>query len=164
MDESEGRGLPAGLTADVAALAAVMAEHGLHEITVEAGGVRVSLAAGGAAPALPVALPALTTATATEATPAAAIAATSASDGAVPGMYDFRSPMIGTFYTASGPGEEPYTRVGDRLTPGQTVAIIEAMKINNEIQIDRAGTVEEVYVSNGQPVEYNQPLLRLALG
>ncbi len=72
--------------------------------------------------------------------------------------------MIGTFYAASGPSEEPFVRVGDRVIAGQTVALIEAMKINNEIGIDRNGTVEEIYVSNGQPVEYNQPLLRLAVG
>ncbi len=166
MDEDEGRGLPKGLTADIAVLAAVMAEHGLHEITIEAGGVRVSLTGSAAtALALPVALPAAANATDGDATALAAFAAAaSVGDGAASGMYDFRSPMIGTFYTASGPGEEPYARVGDRLSAGQTVAIIEAMKINNEIQVDRPGTVEEVYVSNGQPVEYNQPLFRLSLG
>jgi len=72
-----------------------------------------------------------------------------------------RRAMIGTYYSAPGPGEEPFVRVGDLVAAGQTVAIIEAMKIMNEIQTERGGIVEELLVSNGQPVEYNQPLMRL---
>lgn len=165
MDERGGDGLPAGLTADIAALAAVMVAHDLRELTVEANGVRVVLAAGSASPVFAVPLPTPTAVMGPEsATPAPFAAPAVTANGATASTYEFRSPMIGTFYPAPGPTEEPYVRVGDRVTPGQTVAIIEAMKINNEIQIDRAGTVEEVFVSNGQPVEYNQPLLRLSLG
>jgi acetyl-CoA carboxylase biotin carboxyl carrier protein len=69
--------------------------------------------------------------------------------------------MIGTFYLAPGPGEAPYVMVGDTIEVGQTVAIIEAMKIMNEIQSDQAGVLEEVVARNGQGVEYGQPLFRL---
>ncbi|MHB8647024.1 MAG: acetyl-CoA carboxylase biotin carboxyl carrier protein [Thermomicrobiales bacterium] len=152
-DERDDQGLPAGLTDDIAALAAVMAEHGLGKIAVNANGVRVVLSAPrtrkNGAPN--VGMP-------------DAAADTNASDDeqvAAPNGYVVASPMIGTYYSAPGPGEEPYVRVGDMVSAGQTVAIIEAMKIMNEIQAERGGVVEELLVSNGQPVEYSQPLMRL---
>jgi acetyl-CoA carboxylase biotin carboxyl carrier protein len=74
------------------------------------------------------------------------------------------APMIGTFYTASAPGTSPFVSVGDEVAVGQTIGIIEAMKIMNEIAADRAGTVEAILAGNGQPVEYGSPLLRLSLG
>jgi acetyl-CoA carboxylase biotin carboxyl carrier protein len=71
------------------------------------------------------------------------------------------APMIGTFYASSSPGAAPFVREGDAVEVGQTIGIIEAMKIMNEIAADRAGTVEAILVQNGQPVEYGSPLLRL---
>ena len=157
MDERDGRGLPEGLTAEVAALAAIMSEHELQAIEVKANGVAVRLTSGTVVP---------TSVTTYGAPPAGAALVTPETptlpDDA-PTTYDFRSPMIGTFYTAPGPTEEPFVRVGDHVTVGKTVALIEAMKINNEIQCDHNGIVEEIYVSNGQPVEFNQRLLRLSL-
>lgn len=72
------------------------------------------------------------------------------------------APMIGTFYAASAPGEAPFVRTGDRIEVGQTVGIIEAMKILNEITADQSGIVEEILVKNAEPVEYGQRLLRIA--
>lgn len=72
------------------------------------------------------------------------------------------APMIGTFYAAPGPGEPAFVEVGDQIEIGQTVAIIEAMKIMNEIVSDQSGTVAEILVRNAQAVEYGQPLYRLA--
>ncbi|MGH8574975.1 MAG: acetyl-CoA carboxylase biotin carboxyl carrier protein [Gammaproteobacteria bacterium] len=72
------------------------------------------------------------------------------------------APMIGTFYTAPTPDARPFVREGDEIFIGQTIGIIEAMKIMNEIAADRSGTVERILVDNGQPVEYGSPLLRLA--
>jgi acetyl-CoA carboxylase biotin carboxyl carrier protein len=69
--------------------------------------------------------------------------------------------MIGTYYAAPGPGEPVFIEPGDEIEVGQTIAIIEAMKIMNEIAADRAGVVLEVLVRNAQAVEYGQPLLRL---
>ena len=71
------------------------------------------------------------------------------------------SPMIGTYYAAPGPNERPFVQVGDRVEVGQTVAIIEAMKIMNEIVSEYAGTVAELVVKNGEAVEYGHPLIRL---
>lgn len=71
------------------------------------------------------------------------------------------SPMIGTYYSAAGPNERPFVQVGDRVDAGQTVAIIEAMKIMNEIVAERSGVVAEIYVRNGEAVEYGHRLMRL---
>jgi acetyl-CoA carboxylase biotin carboxyl carrier protein len=74
------------------------------------------------------------------------------------------APMIGTFYAAATPGAQPFVVEGDEVYVGQTIGIIEAMKIMNEIAADRAGTVEAILVGNGQPVEYGSPLMRLGVG
>jgi acetyl-CoA carboxylase biotin carboxyl carrier protein len=80
---------------------------------------------------------------------------------AAPHLKEIRSPMVGTFYKAPEPGAEPYIKVGNRVTPGQTVCIIEAMKIMNEIEAEVAGTVREISVEDGQPVEFGQVLFRV---
>ncbi|MCK9478494.1 MAG: acetyl-CoA carboxylase biotin carboxyl carrier protein [Firmicutes bacterium] len=69
------------------------------------------------------------------------------------------SPMVGTFYAAPTPDDEPFVKVGDEICKGETVCIIEAMKLMNEIEADKSGTIKEILVSNGQLVEYNQPLI-----
>ncbi len=71
------------------------------------------------------------------------------------------SPMVGTFYTTSSPEAPPYVSVGDTVHIGQTVCIIEAMKIMNEIQAEVEGEVVEILVANGEPVEFNQPMIQL---
>ncbi|NKB67146.1 MAG: acetyl-CoA carboxylase biotin carboxyl carrier protein [Candidatus Latescibacteria bacterium] len=75
------------------------------------------------------------------------------------GLHAVASPMVGTFYSSSSPEDDPFVKVGDQVTAGQTVCIIEAMKIMNEIEADMAGEVVEVAVDNGSPVEFNQPLV-----
>jgi acetyl-CoA carboxylase biotin carboxyl carrier protein len=80
---------------------------------------------------------------------------------AAPHLKEIRSPMVGTFYKAPEPGAEPYIKVGNRVTPGQTVCIIEAMKIMNEIEAELAGVVREISVEDGQPVEFGQVLFRV---
>jgi acetyl-CoA carboxylase biotin carboxyl carrier protein len=74
------------------------------------------------------------------------------------------APMIGTFYAAATPGAQPFVAEGDEVYVGQTIGIIEAMKIMNEIAADRAGVVEAILAGNGQPVEYGSPLMRLGAG
>src|SRR4051794_20379857 len=76
-------------------------------------------------------------------------------------LKEIRSPMVGTFYKAPEPGAESYIKVGNRITPGQTVCVIEAMKIMNEIEAEIAGVVREVSVEDGQPVEFGQALFRV---
>jgi acetyl-CoA carboxylase biotin carboxyl carrier protein len=95
-------------------------------------------AAGGEAPA----------AAAAPATPAAA----------APQGHVVTSPMVGTFYRAPSPGADPFVQVGDTVKEGQTICIIEAMKLLNEIESDKSGVVKEILVENGQAVEYGQPL------
>lgn len=77
------------------------------------------------------------------------------------GGHIVTSPMIGTYYAAPGPNERAFVEIGDRVEVGQTVAIIEAMKIMNEIVSEYAGTVTELIAKNGEAVEYGHPLIRL---
>lgn len=72
-----------------------------------------------------------------------------------------KSPLVGTFYAAKAEGEKPFISVGDKVTKGQTIGIIEAMKLMNEVEAEADGTVAEIYVENEQLVEYGQPLVRL---
>jgi acetyl-CoA carboxylase biotin carboxyl carrier protein len=76
-------------------------------------------------------------------------------------LKEIKSPMVGTFYKSPEPGADPYVKVGTRVTAGQTVCIIEAMKIMNEIEAELAGVVREVLVDDAQPVEFGQVLFRV---
>lgn len=71
------------------------------------------------------------------------------------------SPMVGTFYRSAGPGEGPFVKEGDRVEEGMVVCIIEAMKVMNEIKTEKAGTIARALVSDGTPVQYDQPLFEL---
>lgn len=82
--------------------------------------------------------------------------------GEVPAGNVVKAPLVGTFYAAPAEDAEPFIQVGDSVKKGQSVAIIEAMKLMNEIESDYDGTVAEILVKNGQPVEYGQPLFRIA--
>jgi acetyl-CoA carboxylase biotin carboxyl carrier protein len=78
-----------------------------------------------------------------------------------PALKEIKSPMVGTWYKAPEPGAEPYVKVGSRVTSGQTVCIIEAMKIMNEIEAEITGVIREVCVEDSQPVEFGQVLFRV---
>jgi acetyl-CoA carboxylase biotin carboxyl carrier protein len=93
---------------------------------------------------------------------AAEAAAPAAAAPAVPQGHVVTSPMVGTFYRAPSPGADPFVQVGDTVKEGQTLCIIEAMKLLNEIESDVAGVVKEILVDNGQAVEYGQPLFVIA--
>jgi acetyl-CoA carboxylase biotin carboxyl carrier protein len=88
-----------------------------------------------------------------QATPAPAPAVAEAPEG-----HRVKSPMVGTFYRAASPGAKSFVEIGDTVKEGQTVCIIEAMKILNEIESDKSGVVKEIVCENGQAVEYGQPL------
>ncbi|MCB1790479.1 MAG: acetyl-CoA carboxylase biotin carboxyl carrier protein [Gammaproteobacteria bacterium] len=92
--------------------------------------------------------------------PAAAPVATTSEPAAAsePEGHIIRSPMVGTFYRAPSPGAKPFIVEGQAVSTGETLCIIEAMKILNQIESDKSGKVVEILVENGQPVEYNQPL------
>ena len=78
------------------------------------------------------------------------------------GLHEILSPMVGTFYRAASPEADPFVNEGDRIESGQTLCIIEAMKIMNEIPADVQGEVVEILVGDGQPVEYNQALFKIS--
>jgi acetyl-CoA carboxylase biotin carboxyl carrier protein len=81
---------------------------------------------------------------------------------AEPEGHLIRAPMVGTFYRASSPGAKAFVEEGQSVKPGDTLCIIEAMKILNQIESDKGGTVKQILVENGQPVEYNEPLFVIA--
>jgi acetyl-CoA carboxylase biotin carboxyl carrier protein len=139
-------------------LALLLDETNLTEIEVERAGLRVRVARNiSIAAALPpvgyAPAPALTAASATAAAVVAAPADTAKHPGAVP------SPMVGTVYWASEPGARPFVEVGTKVAVGQTLVIIEAMKTMNQIPAPRAGTVTQILVEDGKPVEYGEPLV-----
>jgi acetyl-CoA carboxylase biotin carboxyl carrier protein len=77
---------------------------------------------------------------------------------AEPEGHIVKSPMVGTFYRSSAPGSRPFVEIGQNVNAGETLCIIEAMKLLNEIEADQSGVIKKVLVENGQPVEYGQPL------
>jgi acetyl-CoA carboxylase biotin carboxyl carrier protein len=118
-------------------------------------GVVVTRTLSGAVPMpLPTAVPMPVAAGAPVAPAAPAAAVPSA-------LKEIKSPMVGTFYASPEPGAEPYIRVGQRVTTGQTVCIVEAMKIMNEIEAELSGVIREVCVEDATPVEYGQVLFRV---
>ena len=84
--------------------------------------------------------------------------ASAASVAAEPEGHVVKSPMVGTFYRAANPGAKPFVEIGQNVSEGATLCIIEAMKLLNEIESDKTGVVKAILVENGQPVEYGQPL------
>jgi acetyl-CoA carboxylase biotin carboxyl carrier protein len=137
-------------------LALLLDETSLTEIEIERAGLRVRVARNiSVAAAVPSAyMPAATAASAIAAAPAAAAGADlSKHPGVVP------SPMVGTAYWSPEPGAKPFVEVGTKVSAGQTLLIIEAMKTMNQIPSPRAGTVTQILVEDGQPVEFGEPLV-----
>lgn len=127
------------------------------EITEAEGKVRIVKGGGVAQQMAPVVTTAIPAAAAAPALASAAAPAASAAPAAPTG-HMVKSPMVGTFYRAASPGAKPFVEVGAQVKEGDTICIIEAMKILNEIEADKAGTITQVLVENGQAVEYGQPL------
>ena len=94
------------------------------------------------------------------AAPAAVLAAPALADAEdeLPDGHVVKSPMVGTFYRASSPGAEPFVQVGQTVKQGDTLCIIEAMKLLNEIEADASGTIKAILLDNGEPVEFGEPL------
>ena len=90
--------------------------------------------------------------------PASVAAEEAAAEAALPPGHAVKSPMVGTFYRAASPGANSFVELGARVNIGDTLCIIEAMKILNQIEADKSGTISAILVENGQPVEYDQPL------
>ena len=138
-------------------------ESGIGEIEITEGEekVRISRQLAGAAPVIMAAPSMQPMGYAPQQGPAAQGgpgAAPGAAAPAEPQGHQLKSPMVGTFYRAPSPGAPSFVEVGQSVTKGQTLCIIEAMKLLNEIESDVAGTIKAILVENGQPVEYGQPL------
>jgi acetyl-CoA carboxylase biotin carboxyl carrier protein len=137
-------------------------ESGIAELEITEGEEKVKIVKGGEAtvtplapapnpPTTPAALPAVTAAAAAPAT------AEPTQDGHV-----LKAPMVGTFYRSASPEAKAFVEVGQSVKAGETVCIIEAMKLMNEIEADATGVIKAIMVENGQPVEYGQPLFIIA--
>jgi acetyl-CoA carboxylase biotin carboxyl carrier protein len=134
-------------------------ESGIAELEITEGEerVRISRALPGGQMMMPT-TPATMLVPAGGAPAAAAAAAVAAAEEPVEEGHVVKSPMVGTFYRSPSPGAPSFIEIGQTITAGQTLCIIEAMKLLNEIESDVAGVVKKVLVENGQPVEYGQPL------
>ena len=129
-------------------------QSGIAELEITEGEERVRISRGAPAAAVQTGVP-------QPAMPAPVAPTPPAEGQAEPDGHIIRSPMVGTFYRASAPGAKPFVEVGQTVKSGQTLCIIEAMKLLNEIETDRDGTVKAVLAENGQPVEYGEPLFIL---
>jgi acetyl-CoA carboxylase biotin carboxyl carrier protein len=133
----------------------LLEESGIAELEIREGeeSVRISRhPTGGGTPVYMAAPPG-----AMHAPPAAAVPAPPPETG-IPAGHVIASPMVGTFYRSSAPGNKSFVEVGQRVNAGDTLCIIEAMKMFNQIEADKAGAIKAILVENGQPVEYGQPL------
>ena len=142
----------------------LVAESGIAELEVTEGDSKVRIAKNTSVqgqPTLMVQPPALAAAAAAPvpaAAPAAPAAEAAPAAPAEPEGTVVKSPMVGTFYSASAPGNPPYVQVGSSVKAGDTLCIIEAMKLLNEIEAESAGTIKKILDENGSPVEFGQPL------
>ena len=135
----------------------LLEESGIAELEIKEGEESVRISRQSAA--VPMAAPAVNIAAPAPAPVAAPAAA--ASDEAVaaePSGHQIRSPMVGTYYAAASPTAGPFVTVGQKVNVGDTLCIIEAMKMMNQIEADKAGTIKTINLENGQPVEYDQVL------
>ena len=133
-------------------------ESGIAELEITEGEEKVRISRGGTQVA---AAPSVVT-HARAAAPAAAAPAPAAAEPATPAQPEghlLKSPMVGTFYRSPSPGAKSFVEVGQSVNEGDTVCIIEAMKLLNEIEADRSGVIKAILVENGQPVEYGHPLM-----
>ncbi|RRJ83633.1 acetyl-CoA carboxylase biotin carboxyl carrier protein [Aestuariirhabdus litorea] len=139
----------------------LLEESGIDELEIKEGeeSVRISRNSGRALSAAPVAAPVAAAAPA----PAAPAPAAPAEKEAAPAHkgHLVTSPMVGTFYSAPSPGSANFVEVGQQVKVGDTLCIVEAMKMMNQIEADKAGVIEAILVESGQPVEFGQPLFAI---
>ncbi len=143
-----------------------LVEKDITEFELERGEIKLRVKRGYAVVAAPQVAPVSYAPAAVAAPAVPAIAPAAAKAEAAPaavesGVELVKSPIVGTFYEASSPGSPAFVKKGDKVAAGQVLCIVEAMKLMNEIESEFAGEVVEVLVSNGQPVEYGQPLFKI---
>jgi len=135
----------------------LVSESNVSELEITEAEGKVRIVKGGGAVVQQFAAP-VAQAPVAAAAPAAAPTATAAPVAEVPAGHTVKSPMVGTCYRSASPGAKPFVEVGTVVKEGDTVCIVEAMKILNEIETDKAGTITRILCENGQAVEYGQPL------
>ena len=147
----------------------LVAEYGLQELDVEVEGLKLKVRTAGAVQSAPMAapLPAAATAERGVSAPPRVVAGGRQGEAMVPvesaDLAIVTSPIVGTFYRAPEPGAPPFVESGARVKRGQTLCIIEAMKLMNEIESDHEGEVVAIYAENGQPVQYGERLFAIKL-
>ncbi len=173
-DQKPGAGAKSGMNVDTALvreLAELLSETGLTEIEVEDHDRKIRVArnlpaSGAGAGLTPAQIAAFTSMTGGGAQPASGPGAAPQSAGGSAGEAEHanavRSPMVGTAYLAAEPGAANFIKVGDKVSEGDTLLIVEAMKVMNPIPADRSGTVKAILVGNAQPVEFDQPLVTIS--
>ena len=135
----------------------LVSESNVSELEITEAEGKVRIVKGGGAVVQQFAAP-LAAAAPVAAAPAVAAPAAAPAEAPAPSGHLVKSPMVGTFYRSSSPGAAAFVEVGSQVKAGDTICIIEAMKILNEIEADKAGTVTQILGANGQAVEYGQPL------
>jgi acetyl-CoA carboxylase biotin carboxyl carrier protein len=161
MADHKGSAGRSGMNIDIAMvreLAEMLADTGLTEIEVEDGDRMIRVSRGGGVAMAPAQVAALAAAPAVAPAPVAA-APTPDAAPAADHADAIKSPMVGTVYLAPEPGASDFVKVGDSVKEGQTLVIVEAMKVMNPITADQSGTVKAILVENAQPVEFDQPLV-----
>jgi acetyl-CoA carboxylase biotin carboxyl carrier protein len=137
----------------------LVSESNVSELEITEAEGKVRIVKGGGALAQAVAAPvAVAPVAAVQPSAAPAPAAAPAAAPEAPAGHMVKSPMVGTFYRSASPGAKPFVEVGSAVKEGETICIIEAMKILNEIEADKSGTITRILCENGQAVEYGQPL------
>ena len=137
----------------------LLEESGIAEIEIHEGEESVRITRYSTTAPAPIQQYAPAPAPAAVAAPAVTPVAESAAESKTISGHTVKSPMVGTFYTAASPGAPDFVKVGDSVKEGETVCIIEAMKILNQIEADKSGVVRAILVENAQPVEFGQPLI-----
>lgn len=135
----------------------LLEESNINEIEIKEGEESVRISRGGSIVAAPVAAPAPVAAA-----PAAAPAAAVEAAPAAPAGHTVNSPMVGTFYRSPAPSAPAFIEVGKTVKAGDVICIVEAMKMMNQIEADKSGVIEAILVEDGQPVEFDQPLVVIA--
>ncbi|HVC28774.1 MAG TPA: acetyl-CoA carboxylase biotin carboxyl carrier protein [Gammaproteobacteria bacterium] len=139
----------------------LLEESGIAEIEISEGeeSVRISRYGGTAPAATHAAAPAVMLAASPTAAQQAPAVAPAPGHQEIPAGHQVKAPMVGTFYRSSSPGAKPFVEVGSVVKEGDTLCIIEAMKMMNQIESDKSGTVKAILANNGDPVEFGQPLI-----
>jgi acetyl-CoA carboxylase biotin carboxyl carrier protein len=136
----------------------LVSESNVSELEITEAEGKVRIVKGGGAVVQQFAAPLAAVAAPVAAAPAVAAPVAAPAEAPAPSGHLVKSPMVGTFYRSSSPGAAAFVEVGSQVKAGDTICIIEAMKILNEIEADKAGTVTQILGENGQAVEYGQPL------